>query len=116
MLCSNLANTPTVQLLDPSKPYLLFMNVSTYCNSGVLTETSTEESNEALVHLLTGNDPLTSVDSQTQDLKLNANLIHPIVYISGSFTKSQCRWPAINIEFFLYFYVYHKMLILSTLF
>ena len=103
MLCLHLANTPIVCLPGPNKPYLLFMDASKYCYSDVLTKASTEESNEALVQLLTGNDPLTSIESQTQDLKLDANLIHPIVYISGSFTESQCRWPAINKECFCIF-------------
>ena len=53
------------------------MDASKYCYSGVVTQASTDESNEALVQLLTDNDPLTSVESQTQDLKLNANLVHP---------------------------------------
>ena len=38
-------------------------------------------------------DPLTSVESQTQDLKLKSNLVHPIACISGSFTESHHRWP-----------------------
>ena len=100
MLCSCLANTPIIQLPDPNKPYLLFMDAGKYCYSGVITQASTNESNEALVQLITGNDPLTSIDSQTQDLILNANLVHPIVYISGSFPDSQCRWPAITKECF----------------
>ena len=54
MLCSCLANTPFVWLPDPNKPYLLFTDASKYCYSGVLTQASTEESNEALVQLLTG--------------------------------------------------------------
>ena len=100
MLCSHLANTPIVQLPDPNKPDLLFTDASKYCYSDVLAQASTEESNEALVHLLAGNDPLIHIDSQTQDLKLNANLVHPIAYTSGSFTESQCRWPAITKECF----------------
>ena len=65
MLCSCLANTPIVQVPDPNELYLLFMDISKYCFSGVLAQTSTEESNEALVKLLTGNDPLTSIFANT---------------------------------------------------
>ena len=50
-----------------------------------------DECNKALVLLLTDNDPLASVESETQDLKLDANLVHPIAYMSGRFTESQCR-------------------------
>ena len=76
------------------------MDASNYCYSGVITQASTDESNEALVQLLLDNDPLTSVESQTQALKLNANLVLPIAFISGSLTESQCRWPAITKECF----------------
>ena len=38
----------------------------------MLTQESTDESNEALLKLLTDKDPLTNVESQTQDLKLNS--------------------------------------------
>ena len=37
-----------------------------------------DKSNKALLQLITDNDPLTSVKYQTQDLKLNANLVHTI--------------------------------------
>ena len=69
------------------------MDASKYCYFGVLTQASIDESNKALVQLLTDNDPPTSVESQIQDLKLNANLVHPVAYISGSFTESQYRRP-----------------------
>ena len=59
-----------------------------------------DKSNEALVQLLTHNDPLTSVESQTQNLKLDANLVHPVAYISDSFTESQSRGPTITKECF----------------
>ena len=87
---------PIAQLPDPNMPYLLFMDASKYSYSGMLTKASADESNEALAQLLTDKSPLTSVESQTQDLKLNFNLVHPVVYISGSFTESQYRWPAIT--------------------
>ena len=103
VLCSYLANTSIVQLPDPNKPYLLFMDGSKYCYSGVLTQASMDESNDTLVQLLTDNDPLTSVESQTQDIKLNANLFHPITYISSSSTESQCRWLTITKECFCIF-------------
>ena len=62
-----------------------------------------DESNEVLVQLLSDSDPLTSVESQKKDLKLDTNLVHPIAYISGSFTESQCRWPALTKECFSIF-------------
>ena len=95
-LSSYLANTSIVQLPDPNKAYLLFTDASKYSYSGILTQASMDESNEALVQLLTDYNSLTSVDSQTQHSKLDVNLVYPIAYISGSFTESQCRWPAIT--------------------
>ena len=91
---------PITQLPDQNKPYLLFTDASKYCYSGMLTQASMDESNKALVKPLTDKEPFTSVESQTQDLKLNFNLVHPVAYISGSFTESQCRWPAITRECF----------------
>ena len=100
MLHLQLANMPIIQLPDPNKPYLLFMDESKHCYSGILTQASTDESNAVLIQLPIDNDPLTSVESQTQDLRLNSNLVHPVAYISGSFTESQCRWPTITKECF----------------
>ena len=91
MLCSQLANTPIVQLPDNHKPYILFTDASKFCNSGVLTQASTDESNKALIKLLTDKDPLKSVKSQMQDLQPKPNIVHPVVYISGNFTESQYR-------------------------
>ena len=91
MLCSCLANAPIVQLPDPNKPYLIFTDASEYCYSGILTQASMDKSYEALVQLLSDNDPLTSVESQTQDLKLDTNLVHPIAYISASFTEGHMQ-------------------------
>ena len=71
-----LANMHIVQLPDPNRPYLLSMDVSKYCYSGVLTQASTDKSNEVLI-LLTKKEPLTSVESQTQDLKLDSNVSTP---------------------------------------
>ena len=82
MLCSSLANTPIVQLPDPNKPYLLFTDGSKYCYSGVLIQASKNKSNEVLVQILSDNDPLISVESQTQDLRLDANMVHHMAYIS----------------------------------
>ena len=65
----------------------------------MLTKASTDESNKVLIKLLTDNDPLKSVHSQTQDLKLNS-VVHPVAYTSGSFTESQCRWLTITKECF----------------
>ena len=62
---------PIVQLPDPNKPYLLFTDMSRFCYSGVLTQASTDESNEALITLVTDKDPLKSAKSQTQDLQIN---------------------------------------------
>ena len=73
----------------------MFMDVSKFCYSGMLTQASTDESNEALIKLLTDNDPFKSVKSQTQDLQLKSIVVNPVAYISGSFTESKCRWPAI---------------------
>ena len=77
ILCSHLANTPIIQLPNPNKPYLLFREVSKYCYLGVPSQASTDKFNDVLAWLLSDNDPLTSVETQTQDLKLNANLVHP---------------------------------------
>ena len=74
--------------------------MSKICYSDVLTQASTEDSNEALLRILTTKDPIKSVESQIQDLQLESNIIHPVPYISGSFSQSQCRWPAITIECF----------------
>ena len=48
------------------------------------------------MRILTSKDPLKSVESQTQDLQLDSNVIHPVVYISGSFSQSQCKLPAVT--------------------
>ena len=66
----------------------------------MLTQAFTNESNEALIKSLTDKDPLKSVQSQTQDLKLKSNIVHLVAYISGSFTESQYQWPAITKECF----------------
>ena len=100
MLHSQLATMPIVQSPNPNRPYLLFMDVSKFCYSSVLTQTSTEDSNEALMKLLTNKDPLKSVRSKTQDLHLKVNVIYPVAYISGSFSESQCRWHTIMKEYF----------------
>ena len=91
---------PIVQLLDPNKLYLLFTDASKFYYSGMLTQASINESNEAFMKLLTDKDPLKNVKSQTQDLQLNSKVVHPIAYISGSFNESQCRWAAITKECF----------------
>ena len=96
MLQVRLTNSPIIQLPDPNKPDLLFMDTSKICYSGVLTQASTADSNEALMKVLTSYIQLTSVESQTQDLLLPSNVIHPVMYISGSFSQSQCRWPTIR--------------------
>ena len=64
----------------------------------MLTQTSTEDSNEALLRMLTSEGPLKSVESQTWDLQLESNIIHPVALISGRFSQSQCRWPVIKKE------------------
>ena len=84
----------------PKKPYLLFIDTSKHCYSGTHTQASTDESNEALLNLLSNTNPFTSVASQTQDLKFHSDSIHPVAYISGSSMESQCRWLAISKEFF----------------
>ena len=99
MLCSQLTNMPIVQLPDPNKPYLLFIDVRKVCYSGVLTQKPplTRQMKHSK-KLLTDKDPLKSVESQAQDLQLKSNIVHPVAYISGSFTENQCRWPAITEE------------------
>ena len=94
MLCSKLANSPIVQLPDPNKPYLLLTDTSKFCYSGMPTQASTDASNKTL------RDALTSVQSQTQDLHTKSNEVHPVAYISDSFTDSQCHWPARTKECF----------------
>ena len=68
MLYSHLPNSPIVQLPNPNKPYLLVTDMRKFCYSSVLTQVSTEDSNKALMRILTSEDPLESVESQTQDL------------------------------------------------
>ena len=58
--------------------------------------TSTADSNEALMKILTSKAPLESVESRTLDLWLISNVIHPVAYISSSFSQSHCRLPAIT--------------------
>ena len=70
MLCSCLANTPIIQFPDPNKLNLLFTDASKYCSSGILTQASMDKSNEILVWLLSNNNPLNTVESPTQNLKL----------------------------------------------
>ena len=57
-----------VQSLDPYNLYLLFTDAGKFCYSDVLNPASTNESNKALIKLLTNKDPLKSVKSQTEDL------------------------------------------------
>ena len=76
---------PIVQLPDPNKPYLLLTDASKNCYSGVLIQASVDESNEALLKLLTDKDPLTSVESQTKDLKLNSTLVLCGVYSKATY-------------------------------
>ena len=68
MLHLRLTNTPIVQLPDSNKPYLMFTDASKFFYSGVLTQASTADSNEAVIKIFTSETPLTSVESQTQDL------------------------------------------------
>ena len=57
---------PIVQLPDPNKPtYCSWM--SKFCYSGVLTQASTDESNEAITNLITDKDPHKSVKSQNSE-------------------------------------------------
>ena len=77
----------------------------------MLTHASTDESNKAFIKLLIDKDPLKSVKSQMSDLQLKSSIVHPVAYISGSFTESQCRWSAITKEC-LAFYVNQKVFLL----
>ena len=71
MLCSQLTDTPIVQLPDPNKPYLLFKDASKFCYSHLLTQTSMKDSNEALMIILTRKDPFKSVESRHRTSDLN---------------------------------------------
>ena len=64
--------------------------------------------------MLSDKDPLKSVESQTLDLQLKSNIVHPVTYISDSFTESQCGWPAITKECFWCFLCQLKMFLLLT--
>ena len=77
---------PIVQLPDPNKLYLCFIDTSMFCYSGMLMQASTDELNESPIKLFTDKDPLKSVKSQMQDLQLKSNVVHPVPYISGSIT------------------------------
>ena len=68
MLQLRLINTQIVQLPDPSKPYLLFMDASKFCYLGVLTQASTKESNEALMRISHQQDSTNKCYITTQDL------------------------------------------------
>ena len=57
ILCSRLTYTPRVQLPNPNKPYLLFTDMSKFCYAGVLTQASTDDSNEAFFKILTSEAP-----------------------------------------------------------
>ena len=50
---------------DSNQLYLLLTDASKLGYSGVLTQASIDESNKGLIKLLTDNDPLKSVHSQT---------------------------------------------------
>ena len=78
ILHSGLANTPIVQLPYPNKPYLLFTDLNKFFYSGVLTQASTEDSNEALLRILISKASVESVESQTQNLQLESNVIYPV--------------------------------------
>ena len=79
------------------------MDASTFCYSGVLTQAFTVDSNEALMKIFTSETPLTNIGSQTQNLQLSCSIVHPVAYISGSLSQSQCRWPVITKECFSVF-------------
>ena len=83
-LCLRLTNTAIVQLPDPNKPYLLFTDANKFYYSGVLTQASTADSNKA---------PLTSIESQTQDLQLSSNIIHPEAYILVTSVRASVEGP-----------------------
>ena len=102
MLWSRLTNTPIVCLPDPSKPYLPFTDASKFF-FGILTQASTKECNEAHKRMITSETSLTTIESQTQDLELPSSVVHPVAYISASFSPSQCRWSAISKEWFSVF-------------
>ena len=100
MLQSQLANTPIVQLPDPDKSYLLFTDIPLLRCAYSSTH---KDSDEALVKIITSKDPLYSVASQTRDLQLDSPVVHPVAYISGSFSKGHYKWSAIMKECFSIF-------------
>ena len=109
-LHSQLANTPMAQLPDPNKPFLLFTDASKFCYSGIHTHASTKDSNEALIRILTRKNPLDSVASQTEDLRMDSNIMHPVLYI-----QSKPMQMAYNHEtMFQCLYVYQKVFLLFT--
>ena len=55
------------------------------------------------MRILTSETLLTTIESQTQDLELPSNVIHPVGYTSGNFNQSQFRWPEITKECFSVF-------------
>ena len=116
MLCSRVVHTPIVQLPDPNKPYLLFTDESKICYSGLLTQVSINESNKALIELLTDKDLLKSVQSQTQVLQLKSNIVHTVAYISGSFTEIKYKMACNHKGMFWCFYVNQKVFLLPTKF
>ena len=114
VLCLRLANTPIGQLPDQNKPYLLFTDASKFCYSGVVTQTSTAESIEYLLKILTCEAPISSVELQTQDLQIGSNVIHPVAYISDSFCQSKCRWPTMDKRMLKCIHVNKEIFILLT--
>ena len=67
----------------------------------MLTQASTEDSKSPREYSLARTPSWE--EFQIQDLQLESNVIHPIAYISGSFSQSQHRWPAITKENFSVF-------------
>ena len=76
-----------MQLPDPNQPHLLFTDASMFCDLGILTQASPDESNKALLKLLMDKDPLKSVQFQMEDFQLKPSVVHPVAYISGNFTE-----------------------------
>ena len=90
-------------LPDPNKPHLLFTDASRFCYSGVLTQASTADFNEALLKIFTSKAPLKALNLKDRTFDLQPISYIPVAYISGSFSQSQCRWPAITKECFSIF-------------
>ena len=66
----------------------------------MLTQASMDKSNKTLLKLLTDKDPLTIIESQTQDLKPSSNLVHPEHIFQATLLKANADGPQSVRNFF----------------